>query len=603
MGRRKIIVGVHGVGDQSQFETIQTVTRQFCRYYGVPGAVPLGRFHSVATAGALNIFLPEIPPDPALPDYFAFAEVYWADVPRSVVAKGYTLEESKRWARTLVDRVRANYPEDFGEHDYRAVASVLEKMIEAISVLEQLLFLAGKMGAFTFDLNKLFNDYLGDVQIVADYQEYCGEIVRKFADVMGKIGSREGDEIYIIAHSEGTVVSFLALLQAMSGKPETLPAWLGRVKGFMTIGSPIDKHLLLWPELWKNLAPCHTVSGSSPKIPWMNYYDFGDPIGYYLQSASVWLERHGCDAFTIGDFGYSRYPLPGKAHVDYWGDDYIFGHFISQVVDPVGDRGERQNREQSGEGEAAAQTAKVPGNPESAGVDWVAKEREFREPPGNRFWAHLLSYWASYGIVLLLQLSGVVLLYKNLDNVVGAGAQIAPVPFLRNALGLAALLAGSTASARIFCLTRKPRHYLLGCGVFLLSLLLYALLPEQGFRSVLGVGLGDYPTSLIVALAGVIVVLGTAIGRCWPAWGIRAFILFGGLAALGIVALILKGHPAGDTIWPVVPATAVFLYLWWLATLFFDLVFVWHLYIRHSQFLCSLDRFNEKKIRSLAAKG
>ena len=171
-----------------------------------------------------------------------------------------------------------------------------------------------------------------------------------------------------------------------------------------------------------------------------------------------------------------------------------------------------------------------------------------------------------------------------------------------NAVGLAALLAGGTASARIFCLTRKPRHYLFGCGVFLLSALLYALVAEQQFRSVLSGCVPDHPTTFIVALATVIIALGTAIGRRWPAWGIRAFILFGGLAALGIVGLILKRHHAIGAIWPVVPATAAFLYLWWLAALFFDLVFVWHLYVRHSQFLSTLDRFHERKIRSLAAK-
>jgi len=33
-------------------------------------------------------------------------------------------------------------------------------------------------------------------------------------------------------------------------------------------------------------------------------------------------------------------------------------------------------------------------------------------------------------------------------------------------------------------------------------------------------------------------------------------------------------------VWPLVLAGAAFLYLWWLAALIFDLVFVWHRYIR-----------------------
>lgn len=34
-------------------------------------------------------------------------------------------------------------------------------------------------------------------------------------------------------------------------------------------------------------------------------------------------------------------------------------------------------------------------------------------------------------------------------------------------------------------------------------------------------------------------------------------------------------------LWPLLFAAAVFLYLWWLAALVFDLAFVWHRYIRH----------------------
>ena len=32
------------------------------------------------------------------------------------------------------------------------------------------------------------------------------------------------------------------------------------------------------------------------------------------------------------DYGFTRYPFPGKAHVDYWTDEAVFGHFISNVV-------------------------------------------------------------------------------------------------------------------------------------------------------------------------------------------------------------------------------------------------------------------------------
>ena len=42
---------------------------------------------------------------------------------------------------------------------------------------------------------------------------------------------------------------------------------------------------------------------------------------------------------------------------------------------------------------------------------------------------------------------------------------------------------------------------------------------------------------------------------------------------------LLQVHPP---VWPVVVGAAVFLYLWWLAALIFDLAFVWQRYIRNS---------------------
>jgi hypothetical protein len=45
---------------------------------------------------------------------------------------------------------------------------------------------------------------------------------------------------------------------------------------------------------------------------------------------------------------------------------------------------------------------------------------------------------------------------------------------------------------------------------------------------------------------------------------------------------LLQAHPP---IWPVVLASAAFLYLWWLSALIFDLAFVWQRYVRRSEVL------------------
>ena len=128
---KKVIVAVHGIGDQFRYETIQAVAAQFCLYFDQPPAITLGRFHSAlfsddqttpadlrgvkdtvrglwqALADKGTAAAPPAPspgpaalvltadPGPKLPG-LAFAEVYWADVPRRPARDEHTLEETKK---------------------------------------------------------------------------------------------------------------------------------------------------------------------------------------------------------------------------------------------------------------------------------------------------------------------------------------------------------------------------------------------------------------------------------------------------------------------------------------------------------------------------
>jgi hypothetical protein len=109
------------------------------------------------------------------------------------------------------------------------------------------------------------------------------------------------------------------------------------LRGYLTIGSPIDKHILLWPGLFKSFdfePACEFFNGQR-KIKWRNYYDYGDPIGFKLDAARIWLKQHKCAPFEFeeeNDIGFARYVLPGKAHNDYWEDGAVFEHFIRDVI-------------------------------------------------------------------------------------------------------------------------------------------------------------------------------------------------------------------------------------------------------------------------------
>lgn len=369
-----ILVAIHGIGEQSRNMTVRAVATRLALSAGTIGKEgeppplapqPLGWFHSdvqgAVKVAPLDAFDPQTTHSMAA---IGFTEVFWADIPQEVAKEGRTIEETKAWARTVVGRARficnrnarqkANSPSNsVVEPDFSLAAEVLEEIIDTIHTLENLSFLAEKAGLMKFDLNRVLEEYLGDVQIVTEFTLFRNDIIGRFHSAMHQIHSEHPQaNLHIVAHSEGTVVSFLGLLHALSGQRvrpanagegalldpvDHIPSWLTRLRGYLTIGSPIDKHILLWPGLFKSFdfePACEFFNGQH-KIKWRNYYDYGDPIGFKLDAARIWLKQHKCAPFEFeeeNDIGFARYALPGKAHNDYWEDGAVFEHFIRDVI-------------------------------------------------------------------------------------------------------------------------------------------------------------------------------------------------------------------------------------------------------------------------------
>ena len=611
---RKIIAAIHGIGDQFNYETIQSVVYRFCSYHNLPSATPLGYFHREIKQGKacfLDI--------PLLGDPFkelGFAEVYWAGIPRVPAKEGYILEEPKKWARTIVGRLQLRSKKNGGgltPTGCAMIEKVLEEMIDTIKVLERLSFLAEKAGVFKFNLRKILTDFLGDVQIVTEFGKYREDILRKYDDVMeGIYNDCPEAEIYLIAHSEGTVIAFLGLLRAL--RKNSISAsecqWVKQVRGFMTIGSPIDKHILLWPELWKDLGKPDGAQDPQSKIKWRNYYDFGDPVGFKLDTAREWLNENGWKAFEFQedhDYGFSRYYFPGKAHVDYWRDAAVFGHFIEDVV----------NKPAAGPG---AGTEKVP-------LPKRARETgpSTRYPPASKLGARLVSNLLPYGLVYGVLFLAVFFLYKGMGEYWGADESARQV--FRNVLGIAGLLAGVTVTARLPRLTTLWYWRLTGFLAFGLAFIPYHWLVESEVRSRLG-GLPlvlfgeDRIKKLLTSLASLVgadaaelstsaaatlglFLLGSALlllvyvtSKRFPDLGTPALIVPGGLALLGLVVFILFSDYTEYTrkgpLWPVLLGGVACLYLWWLAALLFDLIFVWHRYVRWSVAITDLKELTSK---------
>jgi hypothetical protein len=579
----KIIVAVHGIGDQVRCETVQAVAYEVYRYYGLAAGLPLGRLHSdlvqLDNAPPVNgVYLVERPPLKG----FGFAEVYWADVPRGPAKERYSLEESKKWARTVIERVRS-FDDDRrarglpvrADQNYELAAQVIEEMIEGIRSIERLLFLARMLNVFKFDLGRLLTDYLGDVQIVAEFTTFRRRILAGFQDVMYTIHNRHPQaELHIVAHSEGTVVSFLGILQALRrdpldkvpGRLPPSPDWVKQLRGFMTIGSPLNKHLFLWPELfqplaappaedaWKAVTP--SLAGATPaRIAWRNYYDYGDPIGFRLNHMRRWLGHTGWNRFfefegphtdleagrdqaPKHDIGFTRYWFPGKAHTDYWTDLGVFGHFIQTVVRPDPD----------------------PAN------------RTF-DPPRTRPARAVVSPFIPYLLAAGLLVLGVFLLYRGVAGVT--------LPFpettwdsVRNVLAISLVLAGVTAATRIPRVTRSWRWRWSGYAFFAATLLAFPYLltcwakarlgspilyvlgqaPEllqsldalaawlPGVRDCSETGMPPGATLVLMGLvlAGLIVVY--AISRARPLWGVKPLIVCGVAIIVGVVVVRVTSY-------------------------------------------------------------
>jgi hypothetical protein len=425
----KLIVAVHGVGDQVGYETVQSVATRVGAYYGVAPALPLGRFYPVPVAGQAVMPSPQLMVDPPDPKRFAalklgFAEVYWAPIARDVVDKGYILENTRKWVRTISARVASQGIKNrgWGRRDVERLITVLDELVHTVFVLERLTYIADKAGLFTFDLAKLLVDFAGDVQIVADFDSYRQQILAKFDDVMTASLKLTPDpaantELYIVAHSEGSVVAFLSLLHALHD-PSAYP-WIMRVRGLMTIGSPIEIHHLLWPGLWRQrrpplpaLTPSPTLAGHCV-IQWHNYIDDGDPLAYELEATAAWLGQTGFGAHLhLNETTYSRSYLPGKAHVDYWRDEAVFGHFIEKVVHP----------------------------------NHVEHGRYFGRPRDRRL-ARSICFLVPQAAMVALLMLAVYILYTPVAAALGANPT--PIGVGRDVSGIALLMLGVTAAARI----------------------------------------------------------------------------------------------------------------------------------------------------------
>jgi hypothetical protein len=156
----------------------------------------------------------------------AFAEIHWADIPRDIEENGHRLESPPQWAGSVVDRLRQreDLKQSYSGSDVTTGATVVEEIAETIKILDRVLMPLEKAGAFTFDLGRILNQYLGDVQQVADFMYVRERFLKRFRERIDYLASiSEAGEIHFIAHSEGSVLTLRTLLRALNTREQECP--------------------------------------------------------------------------------------------------------------------------------------------------------------------------------------------------------------------------------------------------------------------------------------------------------------------------------------------------------------------------------------------
>ena len=342
----KHIVVVHGIGDQRENETVIGFMNEFIR--SMPDEIrddvnihnllggPLGT-PRLGEPAYLTIGKQDKTPDYAI----AFSEVFWQPVTNK-----YLLEHLQppipifTWAHSVNTRLFHGGPR------FRTAREAIDNLETMLDLIKRLAVIYKKSGQLAYILER----FLGDVEMYVESRDLRDDINQRVMDILERdeaiseevawLLTRHNQEncfdrrdIYVVAHSEGTVVAYYSLVQAAAEREQNAArrTWLPRVSGLVTMGSPLDKHYSIWENRFLKSTLKETPE---KKIDWYNYWDRSDPVGMTLTV----LKTHdtGTDAgklFNVKfDEGFARYPIPGKAHTDYWTDREIHTDILHKVL-------------------------------------------------------------------------------------------------------------------------------------------------------------------------------------------------------------------------------------------------------------------------------
>jgi hypothetical protein len=393
------VIVVHGIGEQRPNETVLPVINRFAEIRQnakdmvKKQVVSLGMVTSQSgkpvkignrvsfggcTPWSEYKYIPKRKPEKPLPPFFGepardgsnirFVDMYWADIMQSHFND--VGQPVKRWGESLIGRLERKEATSGMDESASWVLPVLYNLEETFSLMHTAAYFK-----VPFMSEKIFNDYLGDIQLYGEYSAVRGEAVKRFHELFEKIESHhkkihQTDDDYfqaqtqktirprytIIAHSLGSLMAMEGIMyghykyhsETVSMR-ENLPFdgylhpkkhygeplgknWIDNIDNFVTLGAPIDKFLILWWNNYQYLNFDDFLVSRKNKIRHYNYCDEQDPVAHSLDNISK------KPAFkklfvTKEDIIYSRYIIPGSAHVEYWNDYELFERILAVTID------------------------------------------------------------------------------------------------------------------------------------------------------------------------------------------------------------------------------------------------------------------------------
>lgn len=305
-----------------------------------------------------------------------FVDLHWADIMQNDAKQ--IVQPVNIWAKGLMGRliIKTKLATCEGAMVPPWIIKVLSNLIRIFEILQTLMGIKVKAAEY-----KIFTDFLGDVQLYGEYSITRGKAVRRFHRLIARIEEEHKVEMEekgkpytdkptytIIAHSLGTIMSLDSLFYALvkqsirtGQNPSETPNlpfpsyyteedtfkkgdidytnthWIERIENFVTLGSPIDKYLVMWWLNYKYLVkPDEWKTSIKTQIKHFNYCDELDPVGHSLD---IVKQTPAYKEFFIKeskdkeiDVVFNRYTTFGAAHNEYWKDNELFKVIYKNTV-------------------------------------------------------------------------------------------------------------------------------------------------------------------------------------------------------------------------------------------------------------------------------